>query len=210
MLRKQEKRKDRSKQSKSEGYNDFPKLSSQLLRTLKYASFDEQVSAGISVYTYRLNSLYDPDETGTGSQPYGFDELMAFFNRYRVEMVDVEIEVSNTGTDSAIVAVAPSIIATDPTAAVDIACMPLGQCALVPNIGDNKHTFRLHVNVRDFFGQKENIDQDFTGTAVTNPTRVLYMHVAGAQYSGAAKNLNYIVRINYKTRFLNPKQLTLS
>lgn len=33
---------------------------------------------------FRLNSLYDPDETSTGHQPYGFDQLSALFNRYRV------------------------------------------------------------------------------------------------------------------------------
>lgn len=36
------------------------------------------------IYRFRLNSLYDPDLTGTGHQPYGFDQMAALFNRYRV------------------------------------------------------------------------------------------------------------------------------
>jgi len=35
-------------------------------------------------YVYRLNSIYDPDLTGAGHQPYGHDTLAAIYNRYRV------------------------------------------------------------------------------------------------------------------------------
>lgn len=31
-----------------------------------------------------LNSLFDPNRTGIGHQPYGFDQLAAIYNRYRV------------------------------------------------------------------------------------------------------------------------------
>lgn len=35
-------------------------------------------------YVFNLNSLYDPDRTGTGHQPYGYDPLSQLYNRYRV------------------------------------------------------------------------------------------------------------------------------
>lgn len=31
-----------------------------------------------------LNSLFDPNRTGVGHQPYGYDQLSALYNRYRV------------------------------------------------------------------------------------------------------------------------------
>lgn len=31
-----------------------------------------------------LNSVFDPNRTGTGHQPYGYDQLSALYNRYRV------------------------------------------------------------------------------------------------------------------------------
>lgn len=55
------------------------------LRTrLKYSTV-----YGVSISTsvdqrWRLNSLFDPDATGTGGQPTGFDQLSALYNRYRV------------------------------------------------------------------------------------------------------------------------------
>lgn len=35
-------------------------------------------------YVFNMNSLYDPNRTGTGHQPYGFDNLALLYNRYRV------------------------------------------------------------------------------------------------------------------------------
>lgn len=39
---------------------------------------------GVATYAFRCNSLFDPDQTGTGHQPYRFDQLAAIFQRYRV------------------------------------------------------------------------------------------------------------------------------
>lgn len=35
-------------------------------------------------YVFNLNSLFDPDRTGFGHQPYGYDPLAGLYNRYRV------------------------------------------------------------------------------------------------------------------------------
>lgn len=35
-------------------------------------------------YNMNLNSLWDPNQSGTGHQPYGFDQLAILYNRYRV------------------------------------------------------------------------------------------------------------------------------
>ncbi len=44
-----------------------------------------------SVYSFRLNSLYDPNYTGTGHQPYQFDQLTTIYNNYRVERADFKV-----------------------------------------------------------------------------------------------------------------------
>lgn len=35
-------------------------------------------------YRFNLNSIYDPDRSGVGHQPYGHDTLQTLYNRYRV------------------------------------------------------------------------------------------------------------------------------
>jgi len=59
------------------------------LTTLKYAEAVTVSAAGLASYKWRLNSLFDPNLTGVGHQPYGFDQLCgpagtALYNRYRV------------------------------------------------------------------------------------------------------------------------------
>lgn len=41
-------------------------------------------SGGIGKQYMRMNSLFDPDQTGTGHQPYYFDQFAALYNRYTV------------------------------------------------------------------------------------------------------------------------------
>ncbi len=42
-------------------------------------------------YTFRLSSLFDPDYTGTGHQPYMYDQLTGIYNKYIVEAVKYKV-----------------------------------------------------------------------------------------------------------------------
>lgn len=54
-----------------------------------------------SEYQFRLTSLYDPDLTGTGHQPRGYDQLSTIYTGYLVLGVKYDIElVYNTDADS--------------------------------------------------------------------------------------------------------------
>lgn len=50
---------------------------------------------------YRLNSVFDPDLTGVGGQPYYHDQYQAMFQRYRVYgcMVEFNISCSSANTN---------------------------------------------------------------------------------------------------------------
>lgn len=50
-------------------------------------------------YVFNMNSLFDPNQTGTGHQPYGFDQLTPWFNTYCVE--DVELVLTCVAPSSA-------------------------------------------------------------------------------------------------------------
>lgn len=48
--------------------------------------------------SYRINSIFDPDLTGTGHQPLGHDEMATLYNRYRVYGMKYRITLSNQST----------------------------------------------------------------------------------------------------------------
>lgn len=81
----------------------------QALRTLtvpdklivKLPYYEEFVMNSNTNYTYnywRLNSIYDPNGTGVGHQPLGYDQWSAFYGRYRVIGAQFRITIVNTGT----------------------------------------------------------------------------------------------------------------
>jgi len=52
----------------------------------------------VASHTYRLNSLFDPDYTGAGAQPVGFDELMAMYGDFFVTTTQVHVSGGNRST----------------------------------------------------------------------------------------------------------------
>lgn len=46
-------------------------------------------------YAFNLNSIFDPNRTGTGHQPYGHDQAQTIYNRYRVIGCKWAVSVSN-------------------------------------------------------------------------------------------------------------------
>lgn len=60
----------------------------------KYATSVNTV-AGSGLYYINLNSMYDPDRSGIGHQPYGRDTFASLYNQYRVIGCKYTVEVSS-------------------------------------------------------------------------------------------------------------------
>ncbi len=80
--------------------------------SFRYNSTEEAVSSTIlnqitGVRQFKLNSMYDPDHTGIGHQPLGYDEWTTFYNRYRVFGAKVTITVANQGEYGGVMVITP-------------------------------------------------------------------------------------------------------
>lgn len=77
---------------------------------LRYAyNFQLASAAGFALLfgteqVFRLNSLFDPDLTNVGHQPYGFDQLKLMYGSYRVRACHVDIEFFGSNTDDLVCA----------------------------------------------------------------------------------------------------------
>lgn len=76
------------------GITGFPQ---ELRTTLRYSDVVVLTSTvgSVSTYSFRLNSLYDPDFTGTGHQPYYFDQFAALYQRYCVKGAKITAKFSH-------------------------------------------------------------------------------------------------------------------
>lgn len=50
-------------------------------------------SGAIGTYTWSANGLFDPNITGTGHQPYGYDQFQAYYSSWMVERSEFVCEV---------------------------------------------------------------------------------------------------------------------
>jgi len=51
-------------------------------------------------HIFSLNDLHDPDKTGVGHQPYGFDQLGSLYNRYKVYKTELALDFSSPSNTS--------------------------------------------------------------------------------------------------------------
>lgn len=59
----------------------------KMIVTMKYSTYvrlDPSVGAPVAYNWFRANSIYDPDQTGTGHQPYSHDTYQTIYQHYRV------------------------------------------------------------------------------------------------------------------------------
>lgn len=73
------------------GYSSKEKISYTFLDPHKYIAakyvqvFSQSIATNVGInQVMNLNSCFDPDRSGVGHQPYGWDQIAALYNRYRV------------------------------------------------------------------------------------------------------------------------------
>lgn len=61
-------------------------------------SLDPATLGVVALYQFRLNSLFDPDLTGVGTQPVGFDQYAALYEKYRVYEASYKVSFTSSST----------------------------------------------------------------------------------------------------------------
>lgn len=160
-------------------------------------------------YQWRLNSLFDPDYTGIGYQPYFHDQYSAMYSRYRVYGCKVEMRVSLDCNISAVRAGTVVLVpASDFTAfwtTVANACnsrQAIWRNA-VPN--QNAVTFKKYFSCADVIGvtrRQYNSDEDYAALCTINPINrcVLNLIIANND-SVAGIGYTFECRLKYYARY---------
>lgn len=62
----------------------------------------------VGIYAFRGNSMFDPDQTGTGLQPQGYDQLSTFYSRFTVLASKIMVTIANSSTVPVQICIAPT------------------------------------------------------------------------------------------------------
>lgn len=160
----------------------------------------------MSLYEFRLNSVYDPNLTGTGHQPYGFDQLANLYLRYRVFACKWIIQIPPT-SDALHIAVLPVNGATAVTSFTQVAEYPK---AMVKSCSSSTNTtyFKGKCYLPRLGGDKRaeyKSDDRFGAVVTTNP--IEDMRLQYYQYNpspSATVNTRFFITLVYYTEFYDP------
>lgn len=171
--------------------------------------------AGAS-YSFAINNCFDPNFTGAGSQPLGFDQYAALYGRYRVLKVRFAISCGNrtalpirvgyyTSPQSTLSADPNAWLIQNSSARMKYVGPNTGGPAVVDLAGNAAMSTIFGVTNAEF-----EIEHDFVAATGAGPTRQAYLHLFIAGSSGTIASMDYTVRLWMTTEFSNPVALSLS
>lgn len=175
-------------------------------------------TSGVAYYNFRANSLQDPDLTGFGHQPMGYDQISPHYDHYTV----VGSKMTCYFTPEATADVAPcyfGVILTDtPVTIVNVTELLeqrftggvkwLGAINRVPAT----QTKRKYFSARKFFGVKDIIGQQpWRAATGSNPNEDAYFQVFCASIGLNDPGIfRFTVYIDYIAVYTEPKTMTQS
>lgn len=171
-----------------------------------------------SYYNFRGNGLYDPDESGTGIQPLGFDQMMALYNQYIVHAARIDLHVANNattgGAGNVYFTVFPTSADIDSRLGIDqVAMQDNAKSDIIVPVSAGGNPLRLshYMTTNKMFKSIDKNDQVFTGTALGVPGQEWYFHLeATALDLSATIDIWAQVTITYYCEFFDKKNLTVS
>lgn len=157
-------------------------------------------------YVYRLNSVFDPDQTGVGGQPAGFDQLKTLYGRYRVMAVKVEVEAAaNATTGSGLLAIAPSDSAVLGLTAEDTADLRFAKSVSYTQSQVGKLSALYHIGeLLGYSDQSMLANTNVEAATTTSPAFQQYLIVAVETGNSATQQTMTMVRLTYYVRMEVP------
>lgn len=191
----------------------FPARTKALLRYADTAGLTG-TSGAVATYVLSANGLYDPDITGTGHQPMGFDQLMLSYNHYAVIKSKIFVTFRNDSSASQ-----PTVLiglhADATPITVPQRILEFGLCNSTTlefkGVSGSTKSLEMSCDIKKFQGvQDVTDDTELHGTAAANPAEQTYWHVQLWDSGGLSNTSRIDFVVEYEAWFLEPRELTES
>lgn len=179
----------RRRQAKYQVARTMP-MPKKFVTTLRYAEHGLSVNPGaglVADYMFRANDVFDPNYSGVGHQPRGFDQIMPLYNHFTVIGSRCKIQVTNTA-DAAFYTCFLALQG-EPTVTLNPIDYMERQDVVTKTVGsksaDPMRTLTYNFSTKKFFS-KSNVLDDTTlrGSAAASPSEVAYYHFGAVESDG--------------------------
>lgn len=165
-----------------------------------FLNLDPGAGGAPSTYIFGLNRLYDPNVTGTGHQPLGFDQVMTMYNHFNVIGARARISFSNTDTTLQQIVCAHIKDNTTPVTDVnDLLENGMNRWTTLQPHGAGGATKNLQINwsAKRFFGRSP-MDDTFRGNASSDPSEQAHLHLTAWPVSASDGGvIKFAIEIEY-------------
>jgi len=199
----------RSKKSYTSSTGGLGPLPPRFLTRMRYsqALSHSYLSGTTNDYIFRLNSIFDPDYTGAGHQPYAHDQFATFYSRYRVYKCSWRITFPSSN-DTFVVTVVPTNAVTDFTDSNYAAEFPRAITKMTSYYGGGGAiTFKGHISLARLNGSSKTqyrADDRFQAQFGSNPNETLDLHIVTSVPGGENVSVRPVVNLTYWVELWDP------
>lgn len=186
---------------------------------LRYAESLITINGGAGgtsdAYVFSANGLFDPNITGVGHQPRGFDQYMGLYTYYAVVAVRITVKFAAAPAETLnqMIGISPLAISAENTDPKDY--MEQQGCVwdfLRPGTSGASKTLHCEIDLKNWFGVGNMLSDPYLrGESTSNPSRQLYLHCwAAAIQASDPSAIDTNVIIEYDTIFFTPAEVGTS
>lgn len=163
-------------------------------------------------YVFSANGIFDPDFSGIGHQPMGYDEMSLIYSKYRVVRSKIEatfVAAGNTASSHCIVGTRVSSQANTSTDIEKLTEFPENVTRCISGSPNQQY---LSVSWRSTTNAQLTQEDGMNAIYGANPSTDEYFHVYGGYWDSITDPdpIKVFVRITYWVRSYDPKDLSKS
>lgn len=163
-------------------------------------------TGGLTTYTYRINSCYDPYYSTGGGQPDGFTHFMANYTKYCV--VGAKALVNFAAYSLNFPMVVGCMLSYSPTAPTILSASDsLLAKNRVIDVQNRQKTIKSHWSYKMTGARSVHDGDGIEGTVSSNPSQVWYLHIYGFAVNSQTTDCWFTGHIDMLTLFSDPKMI---
>lgn len=182
-------------------------IPARFITKMKYSEFINTDAFGD--YSFNLNSLFDPNRTGTGHQPYAFDTLATLYNRYRVISCGYRLQVAGDSPTAVVMTAIPTNELFAPLTVSEVRENPRSKYVL-QNPGAGSITLHNKCNIPSLMGRTRSqymADDRYQALSTGSPQELAILNIKTANTADVAFPTKVQVLLEFTVEWFDIKQL---
>lgn len=172
-------------------------------------------ASGDYTYVFSGNSAYDPDVSGVGFQPTGWDQYSALYRFYYVSGSKLRFQVINQSTTDVIkVGCFPATqqLSSGDLATMDPAEWPYSRWALLGPTSSSRSVkdIKSYMSTKKVYGYRTSTNPNFISAISANPTNQWYWNIWVTTLVGTSPGFTLSCTMTYYVNFFGRQEIAWS